>query len=202
MFNCPTVHTFHHVDLSQFTQHTWYSQMQQEVEYQKRDSFYCVTATYNIEPNRTVPLFKGNVISVYNYANHGSVNGPPTNTKDGTVLCAKQVFPKDTSKLVVSPCNVIGPFGGPYWIVGVGMDYSWLVVSGGQPKQAYENGCTTQINATNNAGLWIFSRYPVIPPKDLYHAKYRLKELGYTLDFLLPVEQNGCSYKNAFIKTI
>lgn len=201
MFNCPTVHTFHHVDLFQFTQHTWYSQMQQEVEYQKRDSFYCVTATYNIETNRTVPFFKGNVISVYNYANYGKVNGPPTNTQNGTVLCAKQIFPKDTSKLVVSPCNVIGPFGGPYWIVGVGMDYNWLVVSGGQPKQAYDNGCTTQINTTNNAGLWIFSRYPVIPPKDLSKAKYLLKELGYTLDFLLPVEQNGCSYKNAFIKT-
>lgn len=197
---CPLVQTVHPIDLGMFTQHTWFSQMQQEVEYQHRDSFYCVTATYNIEPNRTVPYFKDEVISVYNYANYDKVNGKPMNTKDGTVLCAKKVFKHDASKLVVAPCDVVGPFGGPYWIIGVGMDYNWLVVSGGQPRVAYEDGCTTQLNKTNNAGLWVFSKYPFMPEKDMSDALSLLKEKGYTLDFLLPVTQKGCVYDGAFIK--
>ena len=197
---CVRVDTVENVDLDKFIAHTWYSQMQQEVEYQTRNSFFCVTATYNLERNRSVPYFNGKVISVYNYANYDSVNGEPMNTKNGTILCAKQLKNTDNSRLVVAPCNVPGPFGGPYWIIGVGDNYEWLVVSGGQPKHLYPDGCTTSINKTNNAGLWIFSNQPIMPIHDLVKAKNLLVNKGYTLSQLIDVKQDGCVYKQSFIK--
>lgn len=197
---CLPVNTVQNVSLSEFVKHTWYSQMQQEVAFQTKNSFYCVTATYNIEKNRTVPLFKGNVISVYNYANYDRVNGEPMNAKNGTVLCAKQVIANTNSKFSVAPCNVISVFGGPYWIIGVGENYEWLIVSGGQPRNEYTDGCTTNVNTTNNAGLWIFSRKPVISKENMKQALALLNYKGYTLSQLKHVEQVGCTYKDAFIK--
>ena len=201
--NCKHVYTAENVDLDEFVRKTWYSQMQQEVEYQRKDSLYCVTATYNIEENRTVPFFSGKVISVYNYANRDVVNGEPLNTKNGTVLCGRQPNYNENSKLLVAPCNLPNIFSGQYWIIGYGPEfppYEWLVVSGGQPKVKYEDGCTTKINGTNNAGLWIFSRYPIMSENDLTEAKTLLKHKGYTLSQLIPVEQKGCIYEDAFIK--
>lgn len=199
--HCRRVRKVKNTSLEKFTEHTWYSHMQQEVKYQNKSSFYCVTATYNIEKNRTVPFFNGNVISVYNYANYDGVNGVPMNTKDGMILCAKQPNKKDNSTLAVSPCTVPGPFGGPYWIIGLGENYEWLVVSGGQPNNKYKDGCTTNTNTTNNSGLWIFSKYQNMPYRDLIYAKCLLKEKGYTLSQLQKVEQHGCKYDQAFIKT-
>lgn len=200
---CKHVDTVDTFDLNEFVRKTWYSQMQQEVKYQTKESFYCVTATYNFEENRTVPFFSGKVISVYNYANRNEVNGDPVNTKNGTVLCARQPNDKDNSKLLVGLCNLPNIFTGDYWIIGYGPKnppYEWLVVSGGQPKNHYIDGCTTRINSTNNAGLWIFSRYPIMSTSDLKSAMNLLKTKGYTLSKLIPVQQKGCIYENAFIK--
>jgi lipocalin len=198
--NCPPVEPVSNIDLQKFVKHTWYSQMQQEVAFQNKESFYCVTATYNIEKNRIVPFFSGNVISVYNYANYDKVNGVNMNNKNGTVLCAKQIYPYVNSQFSVAPCNVISVFGGPYWIIGVGKNYEWLVVSGGQPKEEYKDGCTTKINATNNSGLWIFSRKQNILKSHMKEAIQLLQKKGYTLSQLKEVEQEGCLYKDAFIK--
>ena len=198
--NCPPVKTIPNVDLQEFVKHTWYSQMQQEVAYQSSESFYCVTATYNIEKNRTVPLFNGNVISVYNYANYDEVNGEPMNVKNGTVLCAKQILPNVNSRFSVAPCNVISVFGGPYWIIGLHEKYEWLIVSGGQPREEYDDGCTTKVNATNNAGLWIFSRNPIMSKSHMKEATQLLRMKGYTLSQLKEVKQKGCQYEDAFIK--
>ena len=130
------------------------------------------------------------------------MNGVPLNTKNGTVLCARQPNYKK-SKLLVAPCNLPNVFSGQYWIIGYGPEsppYRWLVVSGGQPRNHYKDGCTTQINATNNAGLWIFSRNPIMNEDDLVEAKTLLKHKGYTLSQLMTVEQKGCIYEDAFIK--
>lgn len=201
--SCKKVDTAHDIDINEFIRKTWYSQMQQEVEYQSKDSFYCVTATYNIEPERTVPFFKGKVISVYNYANYYHVNGKPKNTKNQTVLCARQPNNKDGSKLLVAPCNLPNLFSGQYWIIGYGPKtppYEWAVISGGQPHNEYPDGCTTQINKTNNAGLWIFSREPKISKENLHNAFQLLKNKKYSLTQLYDVFQMGCKYDEAFIK--
>lgn len=200
---CYPVETADNFDLNEFSSKTWYSQMQQEVKYQSKDSFYCVTATYNLEPNRTVPLFNGKVISVYNYGNIHEVNGEPVNTKNGTILCARQLNKNDNSKLRVGLCNLPNVFTGAYWVIGYGPSkppYEWIVVSGGQPTVLYKDGCTTQINKTVNSGLWIFSSTPIMPYKHLFLARHLLRTKGYTLSQLYNVEHTNCTYEDAFIK--
>lgn len=193
--SCPRVDTIEQVDINEFTKHTWYSQMQQEVKYQTKDSFYCVTATYNIEKNRTVPFFGGNVITVYNYADYDRVNGPPVNTRNGTLLCARQPNIKEPGKLLVGFCNFPNILCGDYWIIGLGENYEWLVVSGGQPTVRYDDGCTT-----NQTGLWIFSKRPVMEKMYMQQSFDLLKRKGYTTSKLLHVEQRKCRYTDAFIK--
>jgi lipocalin len=193
--SCPRVDTVERLDMNEFTKHTWYSQMQQEVKYQTKDSFYCVTATYNIEKNRTVPFFHGNVITVYNYADYARVNGQPVNTRNGTLLCARQPNVKEPGKLLVGFCNFPNIICGDYWIIGLGENYEWLVVSGGQPTVRYDDGCTT-----NQTGLWIFSRTPMMEKIYIQQAFDLLRRKGYTTSKLLHVEQQKCRYTDAFIK--
>ena len=202
--NCPKVETVDEVDLGLFIKHTWYIQAQQIVSYQQVDQFYCVTATYALE-NKRVPLFDGQVLSVYNYANEGQVNGKPTNTKDGMVLCARVPDAKDPTKLLVAPCFLPNIAGGQYWIIGLGKhhddEYSWAVISGGPPVKQYpDGGCTTLVNKTNHAGLWIFSSKPIMDQTSYQQATDLLKAKGYTLSQLYTVEQRGCLYKDSFIK--
>lgn len=200
---CQKVETVDEVDIELFIKHTWYIQAQQIVSYQQPDQLFCVTATYALE-NRTVPLFDGQVLSVYNYANNKHVNGDPTNTKDGMVLCARIPNAKDPTKLLVAPCFLPNIAGGQYWIIGLGKQqdrYLWAVISGGPPIQEYpDGGCTTLINKTNHAGLWIFSSTPIMDDTWYQEAIILLKEKGYTLSELYPVEQKGCLYKDSFVK--
>lgn len=200
---CPKVETVDDVDLEIFVKHTWYIQAQQIVTYQQPDQFFCVTATYALE-NRRVPLFDGDVISVYNYGNDNRVNGHPTNTKDGMVLCARVPNANDPAKLLVAPCFLPNIAGGEYWIIGLGKqqdEYSWAVISGGPPLKQYpDGGCTTLVNKTNHAGLWIFSSKPIMDKTSYEQAISLLKEKGYTLSQLYPVEQMGCLYNDSFVK--
>lgn len=200
--SCQPVTTMKDVNQTEFLRATWFAQLQQEVPYQSKDDLFCVAATYEVE-GKTVPLFKGKVISVYNYANKGKVNGPPSNTGNGTVLCARQKDNKDNSKLLVAPCFLPNLLAGPYWILGAGptsSNYQWAVVSGGQPTVEYSDGCTTKTTGTNNSGLWIFSRSTVISKEYLNDAVDLLKSKNYTLSQLLPVKQDGCKYEGANIK--
>jgi lipocalin len=198
--SCKKVKPLSTIDLTEFTKHTWYSQYQQEVKYQNKSSFFCVTATYNIEPTRKVPLFNGNVISVYNYANLYQVNGKPLNTKDGVVLCARQPNKKSNSTLLVAPCNLPNLLAGDYWIIAKDDHYNWIIVSGGQPNIKYPDGCTTPTDNINHAGLWIFSRTPIMKKEDLNICIHILKKFGYTTKLLIPVIQENCNYNDAFIK--
>ena len=49
-------------------------------------NFNCVTATYNKDKYSTVPLFSGNVLTVYNYAVNDQ--GVITNNRTQQKLCA------------------------------------------------------------------------------------------------------------------
>ena len=61
-------------------------------------------------------------------------------------------------------------------------------------------GCTTKLTGTNGAGLWLFSRKPVADVADITTMRQMLTDAGYTTSQLLPVGQQGCSYKGAYIK--
>merc|ERR1711968_50353 len=84
---CPVVSPVT-VNLTEFVRSTWYIRQQQLTGYQPVEDLFCVSATYGLAGAK-VPFFRGEVISVYNYANAGHVNGKPTNDDNKTVLCAR-----------------------------------------------------------------------------------------------------------------
>lgn len=209
--DCPTPTTQSNVNLDEWTRATWYIQKQQENEYQPKDKLFCVSATYRVEPDRKVPFFSGKVISVYNYANEGKVNGKPVNGRPGAtetpglVLCGRQPDSDDAAKLVVAPCFLPNALAGDYWILGAGPspdNYEWAVVSGGKPTRKFADGCTTKKNGINGSGLWIFTREPTGPEAErgVAAALDVLREKGYATSQLIDVPQEGCTREGALIE--
>jgi lipocalin len=172
------------------------------VQYQQLDDLYCVAATYDLE-GKSVPFFKGTVVTVYNYANVGAVNGPNQN-KDNMTLCARAVDAEDSSKLAVAPCFLPNLLAGPYWVLGIGKAsdgaYEWAVVIGGEPSVKWDDGCTTKEEGTNGAGLWLFTRTPNPPEGALAKMHALLEKKGIARSRLHPVAQDGCVYHGALIK--
>lgn len=208
---CAKVHAVKGLNLTEWTRATWFIQEQQLTEYQKAEDLFCVTATYDQDDKSKVPFFSGTVRTVYNYANKGAVNGPAMGFVNSTApnLCARVENDTKPSKLLVAPCFLPNNFAGDYWVMAYGTfedpvsgseQYTWGVVSGGQPTVAYDDGCTTKEDTTNGSGLWIFTRVPVAPQEWLDAAHGALKKLGYTLQRLLKVPQEGCHYTDDYIK--
>lgn len=190
---------------TEFIRASWYVQEQQPTKYQKANALFCVTATYNLgkQEGKKVPFFSGTVLAVHNYDNVGGVGMPSDNANNKTVLCGRQPDAKDPSKLLVAPCFLPNLLAGDYWVLGAGPssnNYEWTVISGGQPTEQYDDGCTTKVNAINGAGLWIFSRDPIMSELNMAAAKAVLKSQGYSLSQLVKVPQEGCKYDGAFIK--
>jgi len=148
---CPTVETMNHVNLTEWTRATWYVQEQQVTQYLSPEQNYCVAATYGFDGAKIEaggipidPFYRGPVISVYNYANDGKVNGPLTN-EDAMILCARVPDSEDeTSKLAVAPCFLPTFLAGDYWILKAKEDaagrYEWAIVIGGQPTEKMSDG--------------------------------------------------------------
>lgn len=201
---CPKIklQTDPKVNLTEYIRHSWYIQQQQVNGYQSLDDLYCVTATYNKDNNSHVPFFKGNVISVYNYGNYKKVNGESMGS--GMVLCARQRNESQPEKLIVAPCFLPNIFSGPYWIVSAGPfpdNYSWAVVSGGQPSEQITNTtCTTKELGVNGSGLWIFSRDKIMNPELLNYIRLNMTKNGIDTSKLINVSQSGCNYSGAFLK--
>jgi lipocalin len=190
------------INLTEYIKHTWYIQQQQITGYQPSNSLYCVTATYNIDNYSHVPFFNGKVLSVYNYANYKKING---NSMTGTnPLCARLINSSEPEKLYVSPCFLPNLFSGPYWIIAAGPkphNYTWSIIGGGQPTLPKKNNtCGYKLDGFKNSGLWIFSRNQIMPNSTIISIKEYLDSQGIFTGNLIPVPQEGCKYKNAFIK--
>lgn len=200
---CPPIKPLSDLNISEYARSTWYIQKQQITGYQPADSLYCVSQTLN-EENKTVPFFSGPVLSVYNYANSGGVNGPPDNAKNGTVLCARIPDEQNTGSIINAPCFLPNFLAGPYWVIAAGptsKNYEWAIVSGGPPTQPTPDGnCTTKTTGVNGSGLWLFTRCPGDGKGFVPKMETILREKGYSTSLLLPVKQDGCNYKGAFIK--
>jgi len=201
--SCPPTgfHTLGKLNATEYTRATWYIQQQQITGYQPLNSLYCVTATYALE-GKKVPFSNDTVITVYNYANEGKVNGKHQNSGNST-LCAREVDAKDPSKLAVAPCFLPDSLAGPYWLLAVGIEegrYTWAIIIGGEPTEQYNDGCTTKTTGINGAGLWLFSRSPVAPEADLAAMQSVLKAEGIATSQLNTVAQEGCKYDGAYIK--
>jgi hypothetical protein len=190
------------INLTEYIHSSWYIQQQQLTSYQRVDDLYCVVATYNKDNYSKVPFFSGNIISVYNYANSGSVNGNITN--NSTILCARQPNNNYPEKLLVAPCFLPNILGGPYWILAAGpysYNYNWAIVIGGQPNNYVGNNtCTTSEDKINNSGLWLFSRKQVLDEQSLNEMYNILEKQNISTQLLRNVTQYGCNYTNAFIK--
>merc|ERR1740138_1575308 len=150
-------------------------------------------------------------------------------------LCAQQIDPAArTGELAVQPCFLFGLTGartaGPYWVIAVDEEeYSWAVVSGGQPTEvvvaeaadggAYSGGsssssklsssggsssggvkCTTKSSGINGSGLWLFTRDPVPAAGVVEAMEARLEAMGVATGRLLPVAQAGCTYEGMPLK--
>ena len=89
-----------------------YVQQQQVTGYQAKENLYCVAQTLADEGAK-VPFFSGKVITVYNFATAGMVNGPPKNTANETKLCARQPDP-------TYPAAIINAYVGPVALRCVG----------------------------------------------------------------------------------
>lgn len=209
---CPTISPMNGLDLDEWLRKTWYVTEQQVTGYLHPDSFYCVTATYNVTGDarkKKVPFFKGTVIGVHNYDNHNVTNGPATNTDKEIPggLCARAENASLPSKLLVAPCFIPNLLAGNYWVLDVGMDnnghYTWGIISGGQPTEKFADGCTTKETGQNGSGLWIFVRDPAAARADsqeVIAAKKRLHALGFTTSRLMPIDHKGCEYNGAVFK--
>lgn len=203
---CPMVSPLNatQFDLDKYIEKSWYIQKQQTNPYQSENQLFCVVATYR----KTDTEF----LDVKNYGNNDQVNGAAQNSDNNgffSTLCAKQY---DAGELGVAPCFLRLIFditAGPYWVLAVADDYSWAIVSGGQPDQPYqvEDGstvCTTREGNsffdTNGSGLWLFSREQVASVATIDAMEAKLQEMGIYTGLLKNVTQEGCLYEGATLK--
>ena len=198
---CPEVQPMKKLNLTEYGRATWYIQEQQINGYQNASCLFCTLATY-VNDGKHVPFFKGTVLGVHNFENVGGINqnieGPQIE------LCARVKDASIPGALAVAPCFLPNFAAGPYWVLAVGTNdvgqYTWAVVSGGNPTVKYDDGCTTKETGVNGSGLWIFTRAPKGSDDDVNAAKKALTGFGYTLQRLKKVQQEGCTYKGAMIK--
>jgi len=199
---CPTVVPKPDLNITEYTRATWYIQWQQVTGYLPENTFYCVLATY-VSDNPWVPLKRKSLtVSVHNYNNEDKVNGVNGNFNNQT-LCARQTDPSKPAELLVAPCFLPNALAGPYWIVAAGPEgsakYEWAIVSGGQPDVEYSDGCTTKEDGVNGSGFWFFTRKQN-PSKETISNMFKVAvDLGYTVQRLKQVEQEGCLYEGAMI---
>ena len=187
-YNCPIVETKPDLNITEYTREKWYVQYQQETSYLPERLNYCVTAQYGIKDDTH--------LSVYNYANLDKVNGESTN-RHHNLLCARIPDENIKSKLVVSPCFLPDFFSGDYWVIDAGPEndnYTWAIISGGQPYLKLDDGCTTETRGFNNTGFWFFTR-DQLPNNNLVEIiKEKAIKKGFTLEKMNPIIQEGCLY--------
>ena len=192
------------VNITEYTSRTWFIQEQQVNGYQTENDLFCVTATYELDNAPSVPFFDGTVVGVYNYANRGGINeGIPAAMPSSPGLCARELDSNDPSKLAVAPCFLPNALAGPYWVIALGgesSDYEWALVSGGEPNEPVEDGCSTSLTDLNGSGLWIFSREQVLAPEKLAEARQAALDAGFSLSQMISVPQMGCTYENSILK--
>jgi len=202
---CPVIEPVGNFNLTQYIEKSYFVQKQQVNPYQSKNQLFCVTATYNEQDG-------SDFISVSNYGNNDAVNGPVQSTGDGSLFSELCALPQEegVGSLKVAPCAfkpVFNLLGGPYWVVAVADDYSWAIVSGGQPKVLKQEDpvqCTTKQGTsfldTNGSGLWLFTREQVASEETVQAMENILEDMGVYTGDLLPVEQAGCTYDGADLK--
>lgn len=181
-------------NLTEYIAAPWYIQEQQVNSYQPENSLFCVRAAYLSDGADS------GLLRVDNFAREGSVDGPRRGDSAAELRAA--VVDEDKGQLKVGPSFLPRALYGPYWVVALGPEARWAVISGGPPTEETPGGCVNPENARglfgNNEGLWIFHRDEVAPPADVADAKSAAEALGFDLSLLRPVVQEGCTYDEPF----
>jgi lipocalin len=199
--DCKTIETVQNFDIDKYIEFTWYIQRQQVNSYQSAESLYCVTATYNDDGKKQ---WGKPAISVSNYNNDGMVNAPTKDGSDG-VICATTSIANEPAKLAVAPCFLPPFLAGDYWVAAVADDYSWAIVTGGQPTIAGECVvdallCTTPETSAllgNGQGLWFFMREQAQNAVTLATMEATALALGICTANMVDVVHEGCTYAGA-----
>jgi len=211
---CQKVVPMDKLNVTEYIRSSWYIQEQQLTGYQQPKDLFCVVATYDERKDKKPwGTGKQQVLSVYNNANEDKVNGKVMNPKGNifNTLCARVPDKDKASELLVAPCFLPNFLAGPYWVLATGSDkdggrpweYTWAIVSGGQPTETVEGEdgcCTTKETGVNGSGLWLFSRDPVASEKAMLEMKSALAAQGLCKSKLRKVAQEGCTYEKYTIK--
>jgi apolipoprotein D and lipocalin family protein len=144
-----------HVDLTRYAG-LWY-EIARYPNWFQPDDCYNTTATYSLLPDGT--------IEVLNQCREDGPEGEPDYARG----IARVADPETNAKLKVT---FWWPFTGDYWIIDLGEDYEYAVVS--EPRRKY---------------LWILSRTPELPQETYDAILERLRAQGFDTDAL--VERRG-----------
>ena len=207
---CPPVATQGDFNLTEWVRASWFIQEQQVNDFQQPEDLFCVVATYELE-GRTVPLWDGTVVSVYNYANRGAVNGPGSDP-EMEPLCGRLIDPSEPSSSIINaPCFLPNLAAGPYWVVAAGPSperYTWGIISAGQPTVPASDGsgCSTSEEGVNDSGFWLISRSATLSQAELEDIRTVARMNGLTTSRLRTVLQvdpatgEACRYEGARLK--
>ena len=87
------------------------------------------------------------------------------------------------------------------WILAVGTDAYGRTIGVLCLEDSLNSiGGNTKEKGVNGSGLWIFVRDPAAKQEVVDAARKALVNLGFTLQRLMDVEQDGCKYEGALIK--
>lgn len=194
-------------DLSNFTAHSWFVQKQQVNGFQPTvdEDFFCLVHTF-------VPRWEDDFLDYVHYGTKGSVDGPPQVWDVGDIpeslatWCAGQ-DDEGGGFLRISPCllrSLLSRIGFPMWIIDVAPDYSWAIISGGEPddlRQIDPPLCTTRTNVSaevladsSGTGLWLLTKERIASNETIAEMEDVLYDKGIYTGDLFPVVQEGCSY--------
>lgn len=143
-----------HVDLARYAG-TWYEVAR--FPFRIQEGCFATVATYALRPDGKV--------AVVNQCRKDSFGGELAIAR-GT---ARVLDPTTNAKLSVT---FTWPFAGDYWIVDLGQDYEYSVVTG--PERRY---------------LWVLSRTPTLPEERYQEIVERLKGRGFDVSRLVRTPQ-------------
>lgn len=158
--NHDPVATVPQVDLDRYVGQ-WYEIARYPNRFQRNCT--CSTAFYSLNSDGSV--------KVVNSCRKGMAGGEPRSIEG-------KAFVVEGSGNAQLKVQFFWPFRAPYWIVALGDDYQWAVISG--PSQRY---------------LWILSRKPVMDDTSLQNILNWLKNNGYSPEKLIFNPAN-CYEKN------
>mmetsp|Transcript_7299 Transcript_7299/g.14732 ORF Transcript_7299/g.14732 Transcript_7299/m.14732 type:complete len:368 (+) Transcript_7299:12-1115(+) len=181
---CPPVTTAANFDLDSYISGKWYIQEQAVTQYLPIEQNYCVQASYTKKDSAS---WLGWTIDVNNYAEEadGTVHS------SGDTLCAKSTDKNDPAKLGVAPCFLPSFLSGPYWVLEYDEAEGYALVSGGQPSEETEKGCTNG-DGVNDSGLWIFTRQQIRDDALVDRVRDMAIAQGFDVSVLNKVDQSNC----------